>query len=297
MAPLVSTLLILLSFGVEAFYDAGLHVPLQRKDISCMAKKSKIFGNKVPGAGSAKQAELLKMRNQARGGKPNAEKSPMDQLGTQGVVANPNWRDGGKKKTEVMDDPAEDYGAFQQMLEDAGEYTHSEESYLASSASKGGRLAAGDLAPLDVWNQLKDVKGDSVTFSEFKADGKPIVVIVDPRRASGDLKSALLEINSRFPETSAKIVAISCDKPSDNRKLSKKSMFFFPLLADTPEKTWMDTYGVLNNKSLEKVIFIIEPKLGKVLTVLRDIDSTAVVETIKDGLTMAQKRLGNLPIE
>jgi len=286
-------------------------------------KKSKSFGGKIPGfsgAGSAKQLELLKQIDQKK--RKEADEAPdvikvqtkQDELSqgqsTQKVSPNSNWRSGTSSSPTVEESsvPASSiYNEFDKMLGNMASFTDSKEAYIEameeSAASRvlqsksGGNtatpvqlaLSEGDFAPLDVWGSLKDTQEKSVRFGDFCKGNDLVVVLADARKGSSDLKTALVELNARFPKSAASLVVVTADLPHENRKLVKKSNLFFPVLADS-DKTWLKAYQVVNSRRLEKMVFIIEPNLGKILVVLKDVDSTAICEIMKDALEVAHKK-------
>jgi peroxiredoxin len=88
-------------------------------------------------------------------------------------------------------------------------------------------------------------------------------------------------MDTQFPRGTADLVGITVDTPPANRRLSKKSVFFFPLLSDQ-SKAWMEAYFVTS-----KTVFILEPQFGKVLFVITDVDELSVAEAVKEGLKKA----------
>uniref|UniRef100_A0A7S3XLL3 Alkyl hydroperoxide reductase subunit C/ Thiol specific antioxidant domain-containing protein n=1 Tax=Heterosigma akashiwo TaxID=2829 RepID=A0A7S3XLL3_HETAK len=259
------------------------------------AKKSKQFGNKIPGmagAASAKQAELLAKVNQnKKSPAPDTEGQTKD---NDGVTVNRDWRgDGASQSTN--EGQGQEYGQFATMLESMGDFTHSTDSYVEALEDARGAglgeatLAEGDLAPLDVWAALTTADGGGARFRNFVEGDQLVVVVADARKDCADMKAALIELNARFPKQAATLVAVTADLAHENRKLAKKAKLTFPLLSD-PDKAWLKAYGVQNDRLLEKQIFILEPNMGKVLAILKNIDSAAICEVAKTGLQVAHKR-------
>lgn len=141
-------------------------------------------------------------------------------------------------------------------------------------------FSSGDFAPLDAWRVLVDTEGVNVNYGLFQGT-KPLLVVAEPSPGSGEMRQAMYELNTRMPRKMVDVVAVTVDPPASNRKATKKSRIFFPVLSDE-SGAWMLAYRVTTGGQRDITAFLIEPDLGRVINVWSKFDAVSLVDLVKD---------------
>ena len=212
------------------------------------------------------------------------------------VLANQGWRSraGAVKESKV---PSGSYREFEQQMETskyAAAYERSDEGVMRiqqeqqqqHTSIKPRVLSRGEAAPLDSWSELVDVDGRQQSFSSFVEEGSLVCCITHFRRESTSLKSAVEAINAGLPRTlPVKLVAVTGDGPSTNRRLQKKCKVPLTVLsAGDPERSrWFPAHGLTSAFSrLELAVFFILPS-GYLFSVNYNSAPQNLVPYIKDA--------------
>ncbi|CBN77032.1 expressed unknown protein [Ectocarpus siliculosus] len=155
------------------------------------------------------------------------------------------------------------------------------EKKLAKRVEKKVELAfsRGDFAPLDPWRLLSDTDGNKVNFGLFQGT-KPLLVVAEPKPGSGAMKQAMYELNTRMPRKWVEVVAVTGDPRGSNRKVVKKSRFFFPGFREEGGEG-MRGYGVTRGGFRENRPFLIERDLGGIVNVWSNFDALSLVDLVK----------------
>jgi len=175
-----------------------------------------------------------------------------------------------KKKATKKEDKEEDYQALVLQEGDIARRPDFETLVSCASAKPLGNIEAAKLVP---W------------VPPFLADY--MVVLVDPRTQSGDLRKTLMYLSSTLePRILEQLICINADSVAETTSwMNRAQMLDMPIKIFSDQKwEWMKTYSAVVEEGRWSMSIIVICNSGRIRKILREVDPSKASQVVMDAV-------------